>query len=43
MAIVKQTVMNLINQPKPITSLKNKRKRAGWNRDYLEKIIRRTA
>jgi predicted transposase YbfD/YdcC len=43
MAIVKHTAMNLLNQAKPITSFKNRRKRAGWNQDYLEKIIRRTA
>jgi hypothetical protein len=43
MAIVKHTAMNLLAQAKPITSLKNRRKRAGWNQDYLEKIIRRTA
>jgi predicted transposase YbfD/YdcC len=42
MAIVKHTAMNLLSQAKPITSLKNRRKRAGWNQDYLEKIIRRT-
>ncbi|WP_254073008.1 ISAs1 family transposase, partial [Acidisphaera sp. S103] len=39
MAIVKHTAMNLLSQAKPITSLKNRRKRAGWNQDYLEKII----
>jgi predicted transposase YbfD/YdcC len=43
MAIVKHTAMNLLSQAKPITSLKNRRKRAGWNQNYLEKIIRRTA
>jgi hypothetical protein len=43
MAIVKHTAMNLLSQAKPITSLKNRRKRAGWNQNYLEQIIRRTA
>ena len=43
MAIVKHVAMNLLTQSKPTTSLKNRRKRAGWNHDYLEKIIRRTA
>jgi predicted transposase YbfD/YdcC len=43
MAIIKHTAMNLLTQAKPITSFKNRRKKAGWNRDYLEKIIRRTA
>jgi hypothetical protein len=38
MAIVKHATMNLLIQAKPVTSLKNRRKRAGWNRDYLEKI-----
>jgi hypothetical protein len=43
MAVIKHTAMNLLTQAKPITSLKNRRKTAGWNQDYLEKIIRRTA
>jgi predicted transposase YbfD/YdcC len=43
MAIIKHTAMNLLTQAKPVTSLKNRRKKAGWNPDYLEKIIRRTA
>jgi predicted transposase YbfD/YdcC len=43
MAIVKHVAMNLLTQAKPTTSLKNRRKKAGWNQDYLEKIIRRTA
>ena len=42
MAIVKHAAMNLLTQAKPTTSLKNRRKRAGWNQHYLEKIIRRT-
>lgn len=43
MAIVKHTAMNLLTRAKPITSLKNRRKKAGWNQDYLEKVIRHTA
>ena len=43
MAIVKHAAMNLLSQAKPITNLKNRRKRTGWNQNYLEKIIRRTA
>ncbi len=43
MAIIKHTAMNLLTQAKPITSLKNRRKKAGWNPDYLEKLIRNTA
>lgn len=43
MAIIRHAAMNLLNQAKPTTSLKNRRKKAGWNPDYLEKLIRRTA
>jgi hypothetical protein len=43
MALVKHTALNLLTQAKPIASLKNRRKKAGWNQDYLEKLIRRTA
>ena len=40
MAIVRHTAMNLLSQAKPTTSFKNRRKRAGWNADYLETVIR---
>jgi len=43
MAIIKHTAMNLMTQARPIISFKNRRKKAGWNQDYLEKFIRRTA
>jgi hypothetical protein len=43
MALVKHVALNLLTQTKPISSLKNRRKKAGWNQDYLEKLIRRTA
>lgn len=39
MAVVKHMAMNLLRQAKPTTSLKNRRKRAGWNRDYLQQLI----
>ena len=42
MALVKHTALNLLMQAKPITSFKNRRKKAGWNLGYLEKVIRRT-
>lgn len=40
MAIMRHTAMNLLSQAKPTTSFKNRRKRAGWNADYLENVIR---
>jgi predicted transposase YbfD/YdcC len=43
MAVVKHMAMNLLQQAKPTTSLKNRRKRAGWNTSYLEGLIRQTA
>ena len=42
MAVVKHMALNLLTQAKPITSLKNRRKRAGWNTDYLAQIIQQT-
>ena len=43
MAIIRHTVLNLLSRAKPTVSLKNRRKRAGWNVDYLETVIRQTA
>jgi predicted transposase YbfD/YdcC len=43
MAIVRHTALNLLSRAKPTVSLKNRRKRAGWNVDYLEALIRQTA
>ncbi len=43
MALVRHTALNLLTQAKPITSFKNRRKKAGWNLTYLENVIRRTA
>jgi predicted transposase YbfD/YdcC len=43
MAIVKHMAMNLVRQAKPTTSLKNRRKLAAWNPDYLETLLRQTA
>ena len=40
MAIVRHAALNLLSQAKPTTSFKNRRKRAGWNADYLENVIR---
>ena len=43
MAVVKHMAMNLLRQAKPTTSLKNRRKLAGWNINYLDRLIRGTA
>ena len=43
MAIVRHTALNLLSRAKPTTSLKNRRKRAGGNVQYLEALIRQTA
>lgn len=43
MAVVRHMALNLLSQAKPTTSLKNRRKRAGWNTAYLEQLIRGTA
>jgi predicted transposase YbfD/YdcC len=43
MAIVKHIAMNLIRQPKDRHSLKNRRKLACLNGDYLEAILRAPA
>jgi hypothetical protein len=43
MAVVKHMALNLVRQAKPTTSLKNRRKLAGWNPDYLETLIHQTA
>jgi predicted transposase YbfD/YdcC len=43
MAVVKHMAINLLRRAEPATSLKNRRKRAGWNTAYLERLIRRTA
>ncbi len=40
MAVVKHLAMNLLREAKPVTSLKNRRKLAGWNLDYLDRLIR---
>jgi predicted transposase YbfD/YdcC len=42
MAVVKHMAMNLLRQAKPAGSLKNRRKRAGWNTGYLEALIHQT-
>jgi hypothetical protein len=43
MAIVRHTALNLLSRAKPTVSLNNRRKRAGWNFDCLEALIRQTA
>jgi predicted transposase YbfD/YdcC len=43
MAVVRHMAANLLHQAKPTTSLKNRRKRAGWNTAYLESLIQQTA
>jgi hypothetical protein len=43
MAIIRHTSLNLLSRTKPTISLKSRRKRAGWNIDYLETIIRQNA
>ena len=39
MAVVRHMALNLLRQVKPATSLKNRRKLAGWNLDYLDRLI----
>jgi predicted transposase YbfD/YdcC len=43
MAVVKHMAMNLLRHAEPAISLKNRRKRAGWNVAYLESLIRQAA
>jgi predicted transposase YbfD/YdcC len=43
MAVVRHMATNLLHKAKPTTSLKNRRKRAGWNTAYLESLIRQIA
>lgn len=43
MAVVRHMALNLLGQAQPTTSLKNRRKRAGWSTDYLDRLIRGTA
>jgi predicted transposase YbfD/YdcC len=43
MAVVRHMATNLLHRAKPTTSLKNRRKRAGWNTSYLESLIRQLA
>ena len=40
MAVVRHLAMNLLRAAKPATSLKNRRKLAGWSLDYLDRLIR---
>jgi len=43
MAVIRHTALNMLGQAKPTTSLKNRRKKAGWNQDYLAHVISGTA
>jgi len=43
MGVVKHMALNLLQQAKPATSLKNRRKRAGWSTDSLDQLLRSTA
>jgi predicted transposase YbfD/YdcC len=43
MAVVKHMAVNLLRRAEAAASLKNRRKRAGWNTAYLESLIRQTA
>jgi predicted transposase YbfD/YdcC len=43
MAIIRHTTLNLLSRTQPTVGLKNRRKRAGWNVDHLETVIRQTA
>jgi predicted transposase YbfD/YdcC len=42
MAIVRHVALNLLSRAKLITSFKNRRKKAGWDTDYLETVLRHT-
>jgi len=43
MAVVKHMALNLLRQAKPTLILKNRRKRAGWNTEYLAALVQQTA
>ena len=43
MAIVRHAALNLLSKARPTTSFKNRRKKAGWNVDCLENLLRHTA
>lgn len=42
MAIVRHVALNLLSRARPVTSFKNRRKKAGWDIDYLETVLRHT-
>lgn len=39
MAVIRHTALNRLSRAKPSDNLKTRRKRAGWNVDYLETVI----
>ena len=40
--VYKDMALNLLRQAKPTLSLKNRRKRAGWNTEYLAALVQQT-
>jgi hypothetical protein len=41
LAIIRQIALNLLSQEKTVkTGIKSKRKKAGWDNDYLLKVLR---
>ena len=40
--LIMHTALIILTQANTTISLKNRRGKAGWNPDYLEKLIRRT-
>jgi hypothetical protein len=43
MAVVKHMALNLLNKTAKTDSLKTRRKRAGWDDEYLKAVITQTA
>jgi len=43
MAIVRHSAMNLLSRAGPATSFESRRTKAGWDVDYLERVIRGAA
>jgi predicted transposase YbfD/YdcC len=42
MAIVRHVALDLLSRARPVTSFRNRRKKAGWDIDYLETVLRHT-
>jgi hypothetical protein len=43
MAVIRRAALSRLGQATLTTSLKNRRKKAGWKQDYLTRIINGTA